>query len=177
MAKKLSRTKQILCAIGETLRDQGDQWLGFLVGTMDPRYHRLFYGGGAAAVSRQLHREAIREHMALLRRLKEQKCIQMQRVGDRIRLTLTEKGKRIAMKEQMRNAAACKKNECVIAIFDIPEREESARKQFRSLLKECGFQQLQRSVWISRCDVLVALQDFIRSTGRDQWIRVFRALD
>lgn len=175
--KKISRTKQIVCTIRDLLRDQKEDWIGLFIGTVDLRYRRLFFGGGVSAVYRRFRQEEIHAHAALLRRLQQQKCIALRRIGNEMRITLTEKGKRIAMREQMRNAPSCKRNECVIVIFDIPEREQSARKQFRLLLKECGFEQLQRSVWMSRCDVLDTLRSFIHSTNCNKWIRVFRAMD
>ncbi|MDO8582277.1 MAG: CRISPR-associated endonuclease Cas2 [bacterium] len=169
----LSRTKQLLCAMHENLQEVKQNSFYLLVGTMHPLYHRTFHGGGFAAVGRRL----AWEQNALLRRLEQQKWVHVKRIGDRMRCTLTEKGRRIALKEHMRNATACKKNECVIVVFDIPEREKRIRQQFRSLLKECGFQQLQRSVWMSRCDVLDALRTCIRSTKSEEWIRAFRVVD
>ena len=64
-----------------------------------------------------------------------------------------------------------------MVVFDIPERAKETRREFRLLLKECSFLQLQKSVWMSQCDVLSILQAFIHSTKSEEWIRVFRALD
>ncbi len=169
----LSRTRRLLSALHDNLREAGEDSFYFLVGTMHPLYQQTFYRGGIGAVGRRL---AWEQNM-LLRRLEKQKWIHTKRIGDRMRCTLTEKGRRIALKEQMRTATACKKSECVIVVFDIPEREKRIRQQFRLLLKECGFQQLQRSVWMSRCDVLDALHTCIRSTKSEEWIRAFRVVD
>ncbi len=168
-----SRTKQLLSAMHDNLREASKDSFYFLVGTMHPLYQDTFYRGGIGAVGRRL----AWEQNALLRRLKQQKWLHVKRIGDRMRCTLTEKGRRIALKEHMRNATACKKNECVIVVFDIPEREKRIRQQFRSLLRECGFQQLQRSVWMSRCDVLDALRSCIRSTESEEWVHAFRVVD
>ncbi len=172
-----SRARQFLHAIGEAMQEQGQQWSAFFIGTMDPRYRRTFFGGGVAAVHRRLSLEKVWQRNALLRKLKQQKLIHIQRTSNRIFLTLTKKGERVLIKEQLRNAPACKENECVMVVFDIPERAKETRREFRLLLKECSFLQLQKSVWMSQCDVLSILQAFIHSTKSEEWIRVFRALD
>ncbi len=41
-----------------------------------------------------------------------------------------------------------------LVIFDIPEKSRGERAALRSLLKNYGFQQIQRSVWLSPFDVL-----------------------
>ncbi len=50
-----------------------------------------------------------------------------------------------------------------IAIFDIEEESRWVRDKFRSTLKELGFGQLQKSVWISPYDFLGELKDFLNS--------------
>jgi DNA-binding transcriptional regulator PaaX len=40
----------------------------------------------------------------------------------------------------------------LMVVFDIPERERTARRNLRLLLKELSFRQVQKSVWISNRD-------------------------
>ncbi len=47
-----------------------------------------------------------------------------------------------------------------IIIFDIPEKEKLKREYFRKGLKCLGFQQLQKSVWVSPYDVFKELRLF-----------------
>ncbi len=50
-----------------------------------------------------------------------------------------------------------------IVIFDIEEETRWRRDKFRSKLKELGFGQLQKSVWISPYDFLGELKEFLTS--------------
>ena len=175
--QKRSKTKQCLIALAECLEEQGSLWANFMIGASHPLYRRTFMGGGAEAVRRRRAAEAERAYRKHLALLKHQQWIQIRRIGNEIQFALTPKGKKILLKEQMKNAPPCDNNECTIVIFDIPEQERLVRQQFRWLLKECGFTKLQQSVWMSRCDVITPLRAFITHTKSDAWIRVFRARD
>lgn len=59
-----------------------------------------------------------------------------------------------------------------IVLFDVPESERVARNMFRNFLKECGFRQLQRSVWVCRKDVADLVARFVRSNKLTPWIQV-----
>lgn len=50
-----------------------------------------------------------------------------------------------------------------LVIFDIEERTRNIRDIFRRKLKELGFAQLQKSVWISPHDILGDFKEFIES--------------
>ena len=175
--KKLSKTKTCLIALAENLEEQGSLWANFMIGISHPLYRRTFFGGGAEAVRRRRQREveyAYRQHLLKLQR---QKWITMRRIGEEIQIALTPRGRAVALRERMKTASVCNDKEYVIVIFDIPEKERAVREQFRSVLKKCGFQQLQRSVWMSTHDVLVHLKEFIRCTKSHSWIRAFHAKD
>ena len=175
--QKTSKTKQCLLALTDIMKEQRDLWINLIIGASHPLYYSTFRSGGAEAVQRRRAKEALRtynQHVALLKR---QRWIEVRKIGHTLQMRLTVKGKKIALKEQMKASLPCNNNECIIVIFDIPEQERLVRRQFRTLLKECRFVQLQRSVWMSRCDVLASLQKFIQSTNSDGWIRAFRALN
>ncbi|MBL7159881.1 CRISPR-associated endonuclease Cas2 [Candidatus Microgenomates bacterium] len=53
----------------------------------------------------------------------------------------------------------------LMVIFDIPEKNSSARKALREKLKELGFGMLQRSVWISPHDFSSLFQEFLENIG------------
>ncbi|MDO8581544.1 MAG: CRISPR-associated endonuclease Cas2 [bacterium] len=175
--KKLSKTKACLIALAENLEEQGSLWANFMIGATHPFYRRTFMGGGAQAVQRRRAREALYAYRQQLLKLKRQKWIAMRRIGEEIQVALTSRGKEVALRERMKTASVCKDKECVIVIFDIPEKERAVREQFRSVLKECGFTQLQRSVWMSTNNVLAHLKEFIRGTKSQSWIRAFHAKD
>ena len=175
--QKLSKTKELLFALTEHLKEQGALWENFAIGISHPLYKRTFMGGGAEAVRRRRQSEANYAYQQELAALKRRRWILIRQRGEKLHLTLTEKGRMICIKERMKRARLCRKNECIIVIFDIPEQERALRRRFRHFLKECDFKQLQRSVWISRCDVLTMLREFIHSTKSNEWIRAFRVSD
>jgi len=82
-----------------------------------------------------------------LKRFIEKGLIERQRG----RLSVTRKGAaffgRIAVKEEFRGARSWDGKWRLIA-FDVPVNADKKRYQLRSLLKEFGFYQLQKSVWI-----------------------------
>ncbi|MBI4281350.1 CRISPR-associated endonuclease Cas2 [Candidatus Uhrbacteria bacterium] len=175
--KTVSKTKACLIALAENLEEQGSLWANFMIGATHPFYRRTFMGGGPEAVRRRRRREAEYAYRQHLLKLKRQQWIVMRRIGGEIQVALTPRGKVMALRERMKTASACKDKECVIVIFDIPEKERVVREQFRSVLKECGFTQLQRSVWMSTNNVLAHLKEFIRHTKSHSWIRAFHTKD
>lgn len=62
-----------------------------------------------------------------------------------------------------------------IVIFDIPEEKRVIRNLFRRNLKKWGFKQLQKSVWISKKDVMDKLFNYIKDLGAEKWIWVFES--
>jgi CRISPR/Cas system-associated endoribonuclease Cas2 len=56
-----------------------------------------------------------------------------------------------------------------MVIFDIPERRRGTRERLRRTMRECGFLQIQKSVWLSPydCEELVALIKAELRIGRD----------
>lgn len=178
MIKKMRSTaRELFHAIGAIAKEEGELWTAFFVGALDPRYKRTFFGGGVYAVHRRLGLEKTWQRNAALRSFEKQKLLHVRRSGKKILLSLTEKGKRALLKEQMCSAPLCQNKESIVVVFDIPEKMREIRHQLRLLLKECEFFQLQRSVWVSRRDVLLFLQQFIRSLECEAWIRVFRTRD
>lgn len=61
-----------------------------------------------------------------------------------------------------------------VVIFDIPQSENTARRQLRLLLRQGGFYKLQQSVWASSNDNYELLADFIKHLKLQQWVNLFR---
>ncbi len=55
-----------------------------------------------------------------------------------------------------------------LVIFDIEEIKKKKRDIFRNKLKELGFAQLQKSVWITPHDFLVDMKEFIEGTDLEE---------
>ena len=57
-----------------------------------------------------------------------------------------------------------------IVIFDIEEKNKKVRETFRHKLKELGFGQLQKSVWISPHDFLGDFKDYVGANSLSEWV-------
>lgn len=57
-----------------------------------------------------------------------------------------------------------------IVIFDIEEKNKKVREMFRHKLKELGFGQLQKSVWITPNDFLGDFKDYIETNSLSEFV-------
>jgi DNA-binding transcriptional regulator PaaX len=64
----------------------------------------------------------------------------------------------------------------LMVIFDIPEIERSMRSYLRKILRECQFEQVQKSVWVSKYDSKEYLQDVLDEYGLNKYVIVYEAL-
>ncbi len=62
-----------------------------------------------------------------------------------------------------------------IVIFDIPEQKRIIRNLFRNNLKKWGFKQLQKSVWISKCDVFERVENYINDLKINDWVTIIES--
>lgn len=62
-----------------------------------------------------------------------------------------------------------------IVIFDIPEEKRIIRNLFRRNLKKWGFKHLQKSVWISKKNIMDKLFSYIKDLGVEKWVWVFES--
>lgn len=91
----------------------------------------------------------------------------IERVGNDIKISLTEEGKNKAKKYQIDSLKILKPKIWDrlwrVVIFDIPDTQKIKRNAFRRKLKELGFYSLQKSVWVCpfKCDKEINfLRDF-----------------
>ncbi len=110
----------------------------------------------------------------LLYNLKRSKYIKINKTGDKIIVSLTNKGKMAALKNSLLQTKKMS-DKYTVVIFDIPETARLARVLFRKLLKEASFKKLQQSVWISNCDARDIMIKFIKEQKIDKWVNVFYA--
>lgn len=85
-------------------------------------------------------------------RLKRQKLILVSEDGDKIRMELTENGRRKVLAYKLEEM--CLKRGrwdgwWRVVIFDIPEKKRAARNVLRSKMQELGFYMLQKSVLVT----------------------------
>lgn len=130
-------------------------------------------------------------------RLRKEGCIEIKKNDRQIYIALTEKGKRKAGWLQI-DALRIKRpkrwdGKWRIIIFDIAHLKKIYREAFRGKLKELGFCQLQKSVWVYPFDCrdeIELLREFFRlsekemriiiaeNIGKDDWLKkVFQLIN
>ncbi|MEA3272699.1 MAG: CRISPR-associated endonuclease Cas2 [Patescibacteria group bacterium] len=110
-----------------------------------------------------------------LRRLKNQRFLKERKRGERLELCLTEKGRKAALRHKILECNNILKDRYCIVIFDIPESERCIRNFFRRFLKEAGFIQLQKSVWVTQKNLENYLIELIQTANAEKWFHVIMA--
>ena len=100
-----------------------------------------------------------------IKRLEKQKLISWKEKDGELQLNLEEKGKKRILQYKMDTLTLRNTGKWDglwrVVIFDIPEDNRKAREFFREKLKDLGFQQLQKSVFITRLECKDEI-DFLR---------------
>lgn len=86
---------------------------------------------------------------------------------------LSTKGKLKVLRLKIKKLAKKKfKNNCwLMVIFDIPEKLRKTRDIFRKTLYELGFEQLQKSVWITPYNVVKELNELIKNCNLEKFVK------
>jgi DNA-binding transcriptional regulator PaaX len=85
-------------------------------------------------------------------------------------LCLTELGKKRALPfvaKELRDGAK------LMLIFDIPEDQVIARQRLRRLLRKWGFEQVQKSVWMSGYDFGEAIREAVDELGINECVKLY----
>lgn len=61
----------------------------------------------------------------------------------------------------------------LMVIFDIPENLSSSRRRLRVLLKTWGFEQIQRSVWVTSFDYVRSLKEVIEELELTPYVELY----
>ena len=140
------------------------------------RYQKIYLAGGGheQVMDLKMARKKAdrRDKISQLRRTK---FITTKKQGDRLIISLTNKGKRATLLYSLKQAPPTPRGYCTLVIFDIPEDVKQARQVLRLFLKNGGFKQLQKSVWMLNRDVVTILRQFIAEHNLTAWVRVFKA--
>ena len=114
----------------------------------------------------------------ILKRLEERGSLKIFKDGTKNLYALTAKGKleAIFIKARIPERKAWD-GKWRMVIFDIPEGSRSERHKLRSLLKSNGFKQVQKSVFINPWPLNHEAIVYLRETGLNKFIRVFRVDD
>lgn len=64
----------------------------------------------------------------------------------------------------------------LMVIFDIPEDQGYRRQQFRNILKSWGFEQIQKSVWVTDVDYRGLLKEVIEELEITKFVEIYEGL-
>lgn len=151
--------------------------LGFEILLATRRYQRVLAHEGLEGVRRIVNENRRRELRSWADSAKRARLIDVRRTGNRLRVALTDAGRLRLLKGRIGAARRLPADEMILVSFDFPVSQRKAREAFRYLLKSCGFEKLQQSLWRSRHDVASPLAEFIRLNGARSWVRIFRAAE
>lgn len=114
------------------------------------------------------------ESNRLIRRLKEQELIKIKEKGQTVVITITDKAVCRLLKQDIKTGATFLpgKKVCLVS-FDIPEHVRDSRDVLRRFLKEADFDQVHRSVWRSKYDVIKPLKELIETLEIGDWVKIY----
>ena len=132
------------------------------------RYFKRMVGGKTGAYT----------YYKILKNLSDRGLLKIYKDGQNKTYALTEKGKleAIFIKARLPEKKAWD-GKWRMVIFDIPEDSRSERNKLRSLLKDNGFKQIQKSVFVNPWPLNREAITYLQETGLDKFIRVFRIDD
>lgn len=109
-----------------------------------------------------------------IKRLREKGFIEVTNEKE-IVIKLTDEGKTRALWEEIRHLENVWDQKWRIVAFDIPETHSLTRNLFRRRLKELGFKQMQKSIWISKASCTNLIRSYVKDLGISKWVNVLEA--
>ncbi len=110
-----------------------------------------------------------------IKRLRDRRLIEeVVNEGDVI-VKLTDEGRTKAIWEKVKHLEGIWDGKWRIVAFDIPETHSLIRNLFRRRLKEFGFRQLQKSIWISKISCTDLIRNYVQILGINKWVSVLEA--
>jgi DNA-binding transcriptional regulator PaaX len=114
-----------------------------------------------------------------LTKLQRQGVLAIKEKGDEFMMTFTEKGKKMVARYQFDQMAISKPKRWDgrwrVVVFDIPEKKRLARDVLRDKLRDLGFYQLQKSVFIHPFECEREIQLIAKVFEIEPYIFFFRA--
>lgn len=116
-----------------------------------------------------------RSLVQFIHQLRYRGAVESKKINGKILLRLTDAGwRRAQLLKIKRNASQLERGTLCLVIFDIPEKRRRVRNTFRRFLKECGFTQLQKSVWQSHHNVGEPVRDLVKELELESWVTVIK---
>lgn len=168
--KRGSNVSQVFSELCESVLDVHDEVMHVFrrpsnAMRMDLYEYRQMSAGIDLAQQKRAERELFRQNI-----------VEIQKTGNKVKCLFSDDGKVELLKYAIIHSDRFlpRKQVCLIS-FDIPEVAAEVRRMFRGFLKEAGFNQLHRSVWISQKDIAKMFQVLVKKLGLSSWISVFIA--
>lgn len=144
-------------------------WRNFNVMSGDPRFkhHRRW-------MEKYLDDQGEKRKLYLaLQNLKRRKILQERVMGNSHGYILSNKGrlKILYLKTKQLDKKKFQNNWWLMVAFDIPEKLRKTRDFFRKILHELGFEQLQKSVWVTPYDVIKEVQEVIKNYRLEDFVK------
>ena len=109
-----------------------------------------------------------------LKRLREEGLVDL--ISDKeLALRLTDKGRSKALWIKMRLEDEKWDGKWRLVIWDIPEKRKKVRDLLRYQLKQLGFEKVQNSVWASKKNCTLILNEYIKKVGIEDWVKVMES--
>lgn len=161
----------LLCTAGKNLSD----FAIFLQDTQ--RYQAAYVTGGKANVMELKRLRDARSARQALRNLQRQRYVTARRIGQRLMVSLTPKGRLANLARELAQGFPLPQGVYVAVAFDIPVTENAARRRFRLLLRQAGFIRLQQSLWLSSSDIYAGITNYVKRCKLERWVNVCRVFD
>ncbi|MBI5733881.1 MAG: hypothetical protein HY973_02970 [Candidatus Kerfeldbacteria bacterium] len=169
-----SKTPPLTKLLLNVLISTGKEIINFIEFSNDIRhYQSIFRTGGYEAVQEFKKLQQVNQLKKTINNLKHSNLIKTKKIGKKLIISLTDKGKISSLSLQLRQAERHHNKLYTIVIFDIPETQRLARRHFRLLLRQGEFKKLQQSVWVSPRDNFQLLTNFIKRHQLNKWVNVF----
>ena len=116
-------------------------------------------------------RRSTQQFSKLVYDLKRRGVIKVQGEG----VLLTVKGREEALRIRWKLTESQKRNDgkMVMVMYDLPEKQRKMRDIFRSVLVSLGYQEFQKSIWVSKKKVEHETEEAIREYDLWTYVRLF----
>ncbi len=159
----------------------GHNNLSFAIESASDLIYMMNHPGRKAVRQYELHQwmkeKKYKKHQinTTLKQLEKVGKISSKNINGELHFALTNKGWAEMLLANIKKASKLPAGYYTIIIFDIPEEDRTSRHTLRRLLRECNFTMLQRSVWLSKYNVVEEMKNFITTRKLTGYINVFLA--
>lgn len=150
---------------------------------LNPYSVKRFFGGGKKhfdALQNEIYKKYKKRYGAIrlskfVYYLKKRGYIETKDWETRKGLALTPKGLNKILKRRNKEIRLPirKDKRWQMVVFDIPEKSRKVRDIFRDALKVLGYQQLQKSIWVSPYEVAEKTKEIISSLNLEDEVKLF----